>query len=243
VTVRIGGERLEALYAGASGDLAGLDQINLSLPRTLAGRGFFATDSWKWAYPYLIDADSWVDYTLLTELSMNGDGYLKSFYFHTQVTDQCRFTPLVMGPPWDFDLAFGNSGAETWNDGLKSPACRIDGHLIYPGSDRMPHLAKLWGDQRFQRKLKERWQALRQNTLSESNIMTLIDDDSRSTVRSREADRNLWKSKFPNLPPRDGSDWPAPCYRGVTTLSGEVQALKDFIRLRLQFMDRYLGSF
>ncbi len=39
VTVRIGGESLEAQYAGASGILAGLDQINLRLPQTLNGRG------------------------------------------------------------------------------------------------------------------------------------------------------------------------------------------------------------
>ena len=37
--VRIGGLPIEPLYAGAQGSLAGLDQINLPLPRSLAGRG------------------------------------------------------------------------------------------------------------------------------------------------------------------------------------------------------------
>jgi len=38
-TLLIGGVPVSALYAGPQGDFAGLDQINLQLPRTLAGRG------------------------------------------------------------------------------------------------------------------------------------------------------------------------------------------------------------
>ena len=39
VTASAGGVNLPVGYAGAQGDLAGLDQINLTLPRALAGRG------------------------------------------------------------------------------------------------------------------------------------------------------------------------------------------------------------
>jgi uncharacterized protein (TIGR03437 family) len=39
VSARIGGVDAQALYAGAQGDFAALDQINLRLPRALAGRG------------------------------------------------------------------------------------------------------------------------------------------------------------------------------------------------------------
>lgn len=39
VIATAGGVNLPVSYAGAQGDLAGLDQINLALPRTLAGRG------------------------------------------------------------------------------------------------------------------------------------------------------------------------------------------------------------
>jgi uncharacterized protein (TIGR03437 family) len=39
VTARIGGVDAETIYAGAQGDFAGLDQVNLRLPRSLAGRG------------------------------------------------------------------------------------------------------------------------------------------------------------------------------------------------------------
>lgn len=39
VTATIGGASAEVLFAGAQGDLAGLDQVNLRIPRTLLGRG------------------------------------------------------------------------------------------------------------------------------------------------------------------------------------------------------------
>jgi virginiamycin B lyase len=39
VTARIGGVDAAASFAGAQGDFAGLDQVNLLLPRSLAGRG------------------------------------------------------------------------------------------------------------------------------------------------------------------------------------------------------------
>ena len=39
VNVKVGGESLPVLFAETQADFAGLDQINLQLPRSLAGRG------------------------------------------------------------------------------------------------------------------------------------------------------------------------------------------------------------
>ena len=39
VTATMGGVSAEVLFAGMQGGLVGLDQVNLRLPRTLAGRG------------------------------------------------------------------------------------------------------------------------------------------------------------------------------------------------------------
>lgn len=35
----VGGERVEVLYAGPQGGFDGLDQVNVKIPRSLAGRG------------------------------------------------------------------------------------------------------------------------------------------------------------------------------------------------------------
>ncbi|MGH7817133.1 MAG: hypothetical protein ACREOR_07070, partial [Candidatus Binatia bacterium] len=39
VSVRLGGENATVLFVGAQGDFVGLDQLNVQVPRTLAGRG------------------------------------------------------------------------------------------------------------------------------------------------------------------------------------------------------------
>jgi uncharacterized protein (TIGR03437 family) len=39
VTAQIGGTDCEVTYAGPQGGFVGLDQVNLKLPRSLAGRG------------------------------------------------------------------------------------------------------------------------------------------------------------------------------------------------------------
>jgi len=39
LTATLGGTPAEVTYAGAQGTLTGVDQINLRLPRSLAGRG------------------------------------------------------------------------------------------------------------------------------------------------------------------------------------------------------------
>ena len=38
-TVVIGNQPVEVIYAGAQGEMSGLDQLNLRLPRSMAGRG------------------------------------------------------------------------------------------------------------------------------------------------------------------------------------------------------------
>ncbi|MGH9845419.1 MAG: hypothetical protein ACREEM_42440 [Blastocatellia bacterium] len=39
VSARIGGADAQVTFAGAQGDFAGLDQVNVRLPRSLSGRG------------------------------------------------------------------------------------------------------------------------------------------------------------------------------------------------------------
>ncbi|HKQ78679.1 MAG TPA: hypothetical protein VJ810_33585, partial [Blastocatellia bacterium] len=39
VSASIGGTNAQVLFAGAQGDFAGLDQTNIAIPRSLAGRG------------------------------------------------------------------------------------------------------------------------------------------------------------------------------------------------------------
>lgn len=54
-------------------------------------------------YPSIIDIPTFIDYILLNELSSNADAYQFSTFFHKD-----RGGKLRAGPPWDFNLSFGN---------------------------------------------------------------------------------------------------------------------------------------
>lgn len=58
----------------------------------------------------LIDVNSWADYYLISEFSVNPDAYWTSFYFYKDgVNDK-----IHAGPGWDFDLAFCNKNWGNW---------------------------------------------------------------------------------------------------------------------------------
>lgn len=66
-------------------------------------------------YEEYLDMESLIDWLIITELSYNTDcAYRRSTYFTKNPGEK-----LVMGPVWDFDLAFGNfskdnAGYDTW---------------------------------------------------------------------------------------------------------------------------------
>ncbi len=120
-------------------------------------------------YANYIDVDSFIDFFLLNELSNNVDGYRLSTYMHKDKAGK-----LAMGPIWDFNLAFGNadycSGGETdvWTYKFNE-RCSFDFWLVPFWWER------LLQDPAFVVKLKDRWNSLRGNTLSNANIDGKID--------------------------------------------------------------------
>ncbi len=58
----------------------------------------------------IIDVESWADYYLLSEFSVNPDAYWTSFYFYKDGLND----KIHAGPGWDFDLAFGNKNWGNW---------------------------------------------------------------------------------------------------------------------------------
>ncbi len=120
-------------------------------------------------YANYIDVDSFIDFFLLNELSNNVDGYRLSTYMHKDKAGK-----LAMGPIWDFNLAFGNadycSGGETNVWAYKfNERCNFDFWLVPFWWER------LLEDPAFVSRLKDRWNSLRGNTLSNNNITAKID--------------------------------------------------------------------
>ena len=58
----------------------------------------------------LVDVESFAQYYLLSEFSVNPDAYWTSFYMYKDGIED----KIHAGPGWDFDLAFGNREWGTW---------------------------------------------------------------------------------------------------------------------------------
>ena len=121
-------------------------------------------------YRKYIDVNSFIDFFILNEISNNVDGFRLSTYLHKD-----REKKLIIGPIWDFNLSFGNAdycGGERYDIWLHKFNERCLGDFW--------NIPFWWNrfleDENFVNQLKDRWNELRISTLSDENIISLIDD-------------------------------------------------------------------
>ncbi|HTF03802.1 MAG TPA: CotH kinase family protein, partial [Bacteroidia bacterium] len=118
-----------------------------SFETALAGPNFADTAV---GYAHYIDVNSFVDYFLLNEISRNVDGYRISTYLYKDKASNGG--KLVMGPCWDYDIAWGNANyclgddLTGWAINFAEP-CSGDGYQIPFWWDR------LFQDTAFQNKV------------------------------------------------------------------------------------------
>jgi hypothetical protein len=175
-------------------------------------------------YQNFIDVDSFIDFFIMNELSNNVDGYRLSTYMHKDKNGK-----LVMGPIWDFNLAFGNADycaggrTDVW-------AYRFNYRC---GGDRwnVPFWwERLLEDPDYVVRLKNRWNALRGGPLATDNILEII---GAYTDRLNETDAstknfNIWDVLGRYIWPNN--------YVG-NTYQDELDYLTDWMVDRLQWLD------
>lgn len=177
-------------------------------------------------YTDYIDLDSFVDFFILNELSANPDAYRLSTYLHKD-----RDGLLKMGPVWDFNLAFGNDGRSTANQ------------WIFRYNERVPDdlwlvpfwWERLFSDPLFRIALKSRWQELRSGILSTSTLTNKIDNKVNHITESGLDERNF--DRWPIL------GEPVPFNSHVSeSYEDEITYLKDWLLMRLSWMDEQIGD-
>ncbi|WP_258105527.1 CotH kinase family protein [Marinoscillum sp. MHG1-6] len=179
-------------------------------------------------YRAYVDVQSFLDYYLINELSRNLDAYRVSTYFYKQKDSDGG--KIVMGPFWDYNLAFGNGNFFSAD---QTAGWVADG--LGAGDDyEIPFWwDKLRSDPYFNSELRWRWNELREASLSLSSIHSFI--DSCANVVSEAKTRNFYK--FPIL----GSYvWPN-AYVG-NTYQDEINYLKNWINARLSWMDSQINT-
>ena len=159
-----------------------------------------------------IHTPSWIDHHLLNVLAFNVDALRLSAYFYKE-----RSGLLHFGPLWDFDRALGSTDGRDANPRVWRSSSGDGGtdFFNYTWWDR------LFRDPDFFQDYVDRYQQLRKDQFSTTNLWRLIDNLT-SQVRSAQ--------------PREVSRW------GVSPRGGsyqsEVNLMRTWISNRTEFMDR-----
>lgn len=179
-------------------------------------------------YRAYLDVKSFIDYFLVNEVSRNNDGFKKSVYFHKDKNSNGG--KLKAGPVWDFDWAWknvatcsifsatdGSGWAHLVND------CVTDNYST-------GWYIRLLQDSTFSHELRCTYDLYRTTVLDTTHIFHYIDS---IAARVQNAQVRHFQ-KWPIL----GVDGFAPDVGPVpTTYAAEIAALKDWITLRLAWLD------
>ncbi len=176
-------------------------------------------------YSKYIDVNSFIDLYIINELSKNIDGYRLSTYMYKDRDDNGG--KLIMGPFWDYNLAFGN--ADYCDGGITS------GWEVNTGcGDNNPFwFERLLDDTTYQNKLKCRWQYLRERSFHQDSLFTFI--DSMALYLNDAQQRN-----FQQWPTLGTYVWPN--YYVGNTYQDELNFFKTWIGDRLVWIDNNLGG-
>ena len=180
----------------------------------LYGQGF--RDPAK-GYAAYIDADAFIDYHLLVEVTKNVDGFRFSTFYHKD-----RGGKIRMGPLWDWNLSFGNCNgkqgyiAEGW---------------LWPQLDDKEYswFRRLFEDPEFAQRYVDRWSELRATVLATTNLLGRI--DSIAAELSEAQARNF--ERWPILGVTVAPNW----FVG-DTYAEEVKWMKEWTSNRLDWIER-----
>lgn len=176
----------------------------------------FTTD--KESYRDLIDMESFIDYFIINELAMIKDAAYQSMFMYKDFNEKLKVTV------WDFNNAFD--------------------HYVYSevDYDEWVVASNNWynqflSDREFVKPMIDRYYELRESTLSNENIMSLIDEYQRllRSSESRNYDKWGYIHKESLISVREEN---API-----NFEQSVQKLKENIEKRLEFMDRHIVDF
>ncbi|MEY4874948.1 MAG: hypothetical protein RL708_97 [Bacteroidota bacterium] len=174
-------------------------------------------------YKSFISTKSFIDHSMMVELSRNIDGYRLSSYYHKD--NNTKDAKLKAGPIWDYNLSFGNG------DYLQATDCNVwQWSLVCP--DNPIWWQKMFEhDSVYQQDFKCRYTNWRKSVLSWQNIEHMID----SFEQTVHYDINKNFKRWPIL---GQYTWPNAYY--PPTYSQEIDTLKNWIQHRLQWMDTQL---
>ncbi|MCI8668262.1 MAG: hypothetical protein HFI34_01875 [Lachnospiraceae bacterium] len=177
-------------------------------------------------YEEYIDIPSLIDWFILHELTYNLDCcFNRSCYLVKPAGGK-----LQMGPPWDFDVAFGNYIYDNPN---------YDGWASVGSSDSSSYIKVTWmnyllADSRFNARVKQRWAEKKEELVSVA--MAEIESTKDRIYKSQMDNFKVWD--IWDIRAGYGSD----AATALHSFEEQVEYLKSFIRNRKQWMDQAISN-
>lgn len=175
-------------------------------------------------YAAYINVMSFIDFTLVNEISKNVDGYRISSFFHKVRASEGG--KIHAGPLWDFNLAFGNSN---YCNGGNTNGWELDFYKTCTGGLQNPFWwKKLLKDPAYADLMNCRWNEMRDGPWSTSNLMSRIDELAAYLEESQQRNFQRW-------PILGAYVWPNN-YIG-NSYADEISYLKSWITSRVNWLD------
>ncbi len=210
-------------------------------------------NDFNYIYNNYIDVISFADYFIISELAKCSDEYRVSVFFTKDVGGKIRLTPM-----WDYDMGFGNS---TTHGAFDVDKWQYNGNsAVNEAYFPIPFWwNKLRTNSCFNNIVRTRWHELRQNVLSNSEIMVRIDNmynligvDLNGVGGTSPSSRNKARWPWETINSCGGYDcpwhivsWPSgyPSTGKTTSLSSqEIPNMKKWIENRLSWLDSNIDT-
>lgn len=172
-----------------------------------------------------VNENSMIDFLILNEVANNVDGYRLSTFLYKDVDS--KDTRLRFGPIWDFNLGFGNAD---YCAGGTTDVLALDFATRCPQDFwTVPfYWPQVLQDSAFGQNLYDRWSALRKSTLTDQNVLRLV--DSLVGVIGNASIRNFQKWNILSQ-----YVWPNAYVGG--SYANEIKYLKDWVVKRMIYLD------
>lgn len=186
-------------------------------------------------YSRFIDTNSFADYLILSEFTKNVDAYRLSMFMYKDKTS--KYDKFVLGPIWDFNLAFGNC---EYYDSALAPGWHIDflstNHDFLANDNFLVPFwwPKLTADPSFRAVIFRQWNKIRNEILKPDYILNTI--DSLTTYLDEAQIRNF--ERWPIL-----GDYVWPNIFIGQTYQEEIEYLKQWTLNRLQWLDENFPAY
>lgn len=155
-------------------------------------------------YEEYIDMDSWVDWFIVMELTNNTDSaFWRSSFLYRRPGEK-----VMLGPVWDFDMAFGNFEYDN-----KSYAYWATAEQVYDLAQNH-YMSYLYRSDDFMLAVQERWDEVKEDLLA--TAMESIDRHGEMVAASRVYNNHV---------------------RGTSSSEYQVNALRTFIQKRYNWID------